>query len=297
MDTLTKYLYQINKKKKFIFLSVLLFFVLGFISVINETPKYSISIVVNQSDEEAKGINPGNIVSLALGQGADNASKFYYDLNEALFSMEVTQSYEKKHQGVRKFFGGFYDNKTNEYNQIWNIGNRLQYIKFYILGVEYNPIPNVYLLNNFIKGTVNLDYDEFADLIYITSITDSPNQIQQLIKDLIKETDNYFKTQERNQINERINFLTGELNSISSISQKDAISKILQNQLLKKSLIGTDELYKIKLVRGIEISEYPVQPNVLFILLLFGMFGFFLAVGYQTIFFIKNEFIWKVSID
>jgi hypothetical protein len=297
MDTLTKYLHQITDKKKSIYLSVLLFFALGFISVINETPKYSMSIAVNQSNEEAQGVNPGNIVSLALGQGASSASKFYYDLSEALFSMEVTQSYDKKHQGVRKFFGGFYDDETNKYNQIWNTANRLQSLKFYLLGVEYNPIPNVYLLNNFIRGTVNVNYDEFADLIYITSITDSPNQTQQLINDLIKETDNYFKIKERNQINERINFLTRELNSISSISQRDAISRILQNQLLKKSLVGTDELYKIKIIRGIEVSEYPVQPNVLFILLLFSMFGFFLAIGYHTIFFIKNEFRWNSSID
>ena len=90
----------------------------------------------------------------------------------------------------------------------------------------------------------------------------------------LKETDNYFKTKEKNQINERINFLSSELSSTSSISQRDAISRILQNQLLKKSLVGTNELYKIKIIRDIEISEYPVQPNVLFILALFSIFGF-----------------------
>ena len=210
MDKLSKYLLEIKRKKKPILLSILLFFILGFFFVINETPKYSISIAVNQNNEESQGINPGNIVSLALGQGGSNASKFYYDLTEAFFSMEVTRSFDSQHDGVRNFFGGFYNEETKEYQQIWNLSTRLQFIKFYLLGIDFNPIPNVYLLNNFIKGTVNINYDEFADLIYITSLTDSPNQIQQLIIDLLKETDDYFKTKEKDQIDERINFLTSE---------------------------------------------------------------------------------------
>ena len=269
MDKLLKYFHEIKSKKKSIFLSILFFFVAGFFFVLNETPKYSINIAVNQNNEESQGINPGKIVSLALGQGSSNASKFYYDLTEAFYSLEVTSSYNKKHQGVKKFFGGFYDEKTKEYSQIWNTANRIQYLKFLILGIDYNPIPNEYLLNNFIKGSVSITYDEFADLIYITSMTVSPDQIKQLIIDLIKETDNYFKTKEKNQIDERINFLANELNSTSSISQRDAISRILQNQFLKKSLVGTNDLYKIKIVRDIEISEYPVQPNVSFLLFLF----------------------------
>ena len=297
MDKLLKYFHEIKSKKKSIFLSILFFFVAGFFFVLNETPKYSINIAVNQNNEESQGINPGKIVSLALGQGSSNASKFYYDLTEAFYSLEVTSSYNKKHQGVKKFFGGFYDEKTKEYSQIWNTANRIQYLKFLILGIDYNPIPNEYLLNNFIKGSVSITYDEFADLIYITSMTDSPDQIKQLIIDLIKETDNYFKTKEKNQIDERINFLANELNSTSSISQRDAISRILQNQFLKKSLVGTNDLYKIKIVRDIEISEYPVQPNVSFLLFLFGMFGFFVMVAYHTLFFLKNEFNWNSEIE
>lgn len=297
MDKLLKYFHEIKSKKKSIFLSILFFFVAGFFFVLNETPKYSINIAVNQNNEESQGINPGKIVSLALGQGSSNASKFYYDLTEAFYSLEVTSSYNKKHQGVKKFFAGFYDEKTKEYSQIWNTANRIKYLKFLILGIDYNPIPNEYLLNNFIKGSVSITYDEFADLIYITSMTDSPDQIKQLIIDLIKETDNYFKTKEKNQIDERINFLANELNSTSSISQRDAISRILQNQFLKKSLVGTNDLYKIKIVRDIEISEYPVQPNVSFLLFLFGMFGFFVMVAYHTLFFLKNEFNWNSEIE
>jgi hypothetical protein len=297
MNKLLKYYLEIKSKKKSIFLSVLFFFVAGFFFVLNETPKYSINIAVNQNSEDSQGVNPGKIVSLALGQGSSNASKFYYDLSEAFYSQEVTTSYDKKHQGVKKFFGSFYDDNTKEYSQIWNMANRIQYLKFLLLGIDYNPIPNEYLLNNFIKGSVSINYDEFADLIYITSMTDSPDQIKQLIIDLIKETDNYFKTKEKNQIDERINFLTSELNSISSISQRDAISRILQNQFLKKSLVGTNDLYKIKIVRDIEISEYPVQPNVLFLLVLFSMFGFFVMIAYHTLLFLKNEFNWISSIE
>ncbi len=297
MDKLSKYFQHLKNKKKSITFSVIVFFILGFFYVLNETPKYSISLAVSQNNEESQAINPNNIVSLALGQGSGSASKFYYDLSEAFFSMEVTRSFNQKHNGVRKFFGAFYDESTDQYRPMWNFSTRLQYIKFLLLGIKFQPIPNIYSLNNYVKGTISINYDEFADLIYITSLTDSPIEIKELIVDFLKETDNYFKTKEKNQINERINFLSSELSSTSSISQRDAISRILQNQLLKKSLVGTNELYKIKIIRDIEISEYPVQPNVLFILALFSIFGFFMAIGFHTFSFAKDEFEWNSSFD
>ena len=113
-----------------------------------------------------------------------------------------------------------------------------------------------------------------------------------MIRELIEETDNFFKKSERNQINERIEFLTSELKSIDSIAQRDAISEILQNQLLKKSLINTKELYKILIVRDIEVSEYPVTPNIMFILFLFLSMGLFLSVGYHSYQFVIQKIEW-----
>ena len=64
---------------------------------------------------------------------------------------------------------------------------------------------------------------------------------------------------------------------------------ILQNELLKKSLIDSGAYYKFKTVRGFEMSEYPVYPNFMFILLLFGFFGFFGSLAYKILIFVVKS--------
>ena len=54
----------------------------------------------------------------------------------------------------------------------------------------------------------------------------------------------------------------------------------------KKSLIDSGANYKFKTVRDFEMSEYPVYPNFMFILLLFASFGFFGSLAYKLLLFI-----------
>jgi LPS O-antigen subunit length determinant protein (WzzB/FepE family) len=283
----------LKARYKSIFIFTVLSFVFGCIYVALSTPEYSVTVAINQKSDQQEALNSSSIVSLALGQSGQNASKFYYEFSEALFSMEVTENYEKKNDAINKFFGSFYNKSTNEYDPIWNFSTRLNSIKFFLLGVPYKPVPNIYLLNSLIRGSISVQYDEYADLLYLTAYTGSPDQIKKMIRALIEETDNFFKKSERNQINERIEFLTAELKSIDSIAQRDAISEILQNQLLKKSLINTKELYKILIVRDIEVSEYPVTPNIMFILFLFLSMGLFLSVGYHSYQFVIQKIEWN----
>ena len=294
---LSKYLSKLRAVYRSVIISVFIFFLIGFFYALNKTPLYEVSLAINQNNEESQGINPNTIVSLALGQNAGNASKFYYELSEAMYSMEVTKNYQENHDGLKNFYGGYLDEKLGEYSPIWNTPNRLAYLKFSLLGVDYNPVPNLYLLNSFIKGSISVNYDEFADLIYINSLTDAPAEISKLIEDILKETDDYFKVIESNKIKARIIFLNQELVSTSSIAQRDAISSILQAQLLKLSLTGTDEFYKIKIIRNLESSEHPVQPNILFLLALFSMFGFMLSVGFHTALFARDEFSWSALVE
>jgi len=281
------YFTTLKLKYRTILLSGLTFFFIGLIYVVNQTPLYEVSIIIDQADEEAKGASTNSFVSMALGQANSNASKFYYQVEEAIFSLRVTKKYEENYDGLNFFYGRFFNKQSGQYSPIWNLSNRLKFIKFKMIGTNYSPVPNTYLLNKFIKQSISVTYDEFADLIYIQSLTSSPEKIGYMIDSLIRETDDYFKLQESSQINERISFLTEELSKISSISQREAITSILEGQLLKKALIGTNELYKIKIVRGIESSEYPVQPNILFLVSLFTVFGLLIS----TMYFILTSYI------
>lgn len=290
---LIKYYSWIKSRYKSIFAITFLFFLLGCIDIAFTTPEYSVSIAINQKTEQQEGLNSNSIVSLALGQTGQNTSKFYYEFSEAIYSMEVTEKYQEKHQGLKEYFGAYFNESSGNYDPMWNLSTRLKYLKFLLLGVEYRPVPNTYAMNDLIRASVNVQYDEYADLLYVSAYTGSPEKLQMLIQGLIVEVDNFFKKSERSQINSRVDFLTTELSSTQSIAQRDALTGILQNQLLKKSLINTKELYKILIVRDIEVSEYPVTPNIIFLLSLFISMGLFLGIGYHSYRFVSREIEWS----
>jgi len=292
------YLKYLQKKQKRIFYTSVAFFILGFIFLLFENPKYDVSIIVNQTGDEGYANNTGGsaLISLALGKEA-SASQFYYDFKEALYSREVTKLYDNKHQGMKIFFGNLYDEKTDTFRPIRNLGSILRTIKLFFIGVDYDSRPNLFTLNDHIKATVSVNYDKFADSISVSSSTSNPKLIGSLIESLIIETDNFFKMQERDVIQAKITFLIEELKVSQSISQRDAISQILKGQLLKQALVNTDSLYKLKIVRGLEISQFPTSPNLSFILLLFTVFGFMASAGFYTARYIHIYTDWESFFD
>lgn len=287
--TLSQYYEYLKRSKRSIALTLLIFIFLGIIYILNAQPQYLVSIAINQKTEQQENMSSNSLVSLALGGSSQSGSKFYHEVFEVMFSMDVTAKFEENHGGLTDFFGDLYNESLKTYDPLWNLSTILQKIKFTLLGVPYNPIPNLYFLNEVIRGSINIRYDEYADMIYISSFTSSPLIIEKLINGIIIETDNSMKRSEKDELEERINFLLEELSMTSSIEQSKALSGILENQLLKKSLINTNSLYKILIVRGLETSEYPVKPNIFFLLALFTIFGFFLSIAFHTTKFITNE--------
>jgi hypothetical protein len=286
-----KYYNYIKDCYKSILLTLLVFLLLGILYIFNSSPQYLVSVAIDQKTETQGDLGSSSLLS-ALGGGSPNGSKFYYQIKEVMYSMEVTKRFEENHGGLNDYFGSLFDESTQTYKPLWNLNTFLKKIKFFFLGVPYEPIPNLHFLNQVVRGTVNIRFDDFAELIYISSYTSSPSLTSKLINGLILETDSSMKSSEKFELDERIKFLIQELGITSTIEQREALSQILENQLLKESLINTNALYKIVIVRDLEVSEYPVKPSLNFIMSLFLMLGLLASIGFHTIKFIIKEFFW-----
>jgi capsule polysaccharide export protein KpsE/RkpR len=279
----------IQKNIKFIFISTLITTSLGFINVLTETPKYDVSAVIAANiEEERAGISSSSLVANLVGGSPKKA--FIFEFEETIFSLDVAKQLDEKENLLFKVFEELYDEKTQSYTQIVNLDARLKKIKFWFYGIDYKPVPNHFMLRDYLKNLVSVDYDEFSGLITISSLTSNPEATQEMIKILLRETDNSFKNNDKSNTNAKIDYLYVELSKAKEVKQIAAISEILRSELLKKSLIGSRADYKFRTVRGFEMSEYPVYPNFMFMILLFSAFGFFGSLAYKMLLFIVKSF-------
>ena len=277
----------IRKSIKFIFISTLITTSLGFLKVINETPKYDVSAVIAANIEDERVGSSSVLVASLVGGSTKKA--FIFEFEETIFSLDVAKRLDEKENLLFKIFGELYDEKTQSYTEIVNLDARLKKIKFWFYGIDYKSVPNHFMLRDYLKGSVSVIYDDFAGLITISSLTSNPEATQEMIKILLRETDNSFKNNDKSNTNAKIDYLYVELSKAKEVKQIAAISELLRSELLKKSLIDSRADYKFRTVRGFEMSEYPVYPNFAFIILLFGAFGFFCSLAYKMLRFIVKS--------
>jgi len=267
----------------------LFFFIVGLFLTLLTEPKYDLDIIITKADQDslAQSQSGSSLISLALAADLTAGSKFFYDFRENFFSNDVTRLYDQEFGGMSKLFS--FNKESNTYEPIKNLDTALKSIKYFLLGVEYSRVPSISTLNNFINGSISFRYDKSADNIIISAQTSNPQFIKQLILDLLKTTDNYYKYKEESTIDLKINYLNDQLQTAQSISQRDAISQILKSQMLKYALIKSDSLYKFNVVRDLQISNYPTSPNIAFNLALFALAGLFLGLIYNTFIFAKKH--------
>jgi len=277
----------IRKSIKFIFISTLITTSLGFLKVINETPKYDVSVVIANIEDEGAGMGSSSLVASLVGGSTKKA--FIFEFDETIFSLDVAKRLDEKENLLFKIFEELYDEKTQSYTEIVNLDAILKKIKFWFYGIDYKSVPNHFMLRDYLKGSVSVRYDDFSGLITISSLTSNPEVTQEMIKFLLRETDNSFKNNDKSNTNAKIDYLYVELSKAKEVKQIAAISELLGSELLKKSLIDSRADYKFRTVRGFEMSEYPVYPNFAFIILLFGAFGFFGSLAYKLLLFIVKS--------
>jgi len=276
-EILLSYLF---KNLKFVFISTLLTTILGFIYLLNETPKYDVSTIISaNNDEDNASLGSNGIVANLVGVGKKKA--LIYEFEKTIYSLDVAKRLDEQDDLLFKVFGDFYDEESKSYKEIINYLVILQKIKFWFYGIEYKAVPNHFMLRDYLQNSVSIQYDEFSELITVSSLTTNPYATEEMIRNLLRETDKLFKEIDKSNTDAKIDYLYLELSKSKEVNQIAAISGILQNELLKKSLIDSKADYKFRTVRGFEMSEYPVYPNFMFILALFAFFGFFGSTAYK----------------
>ena len=276
-----------KKSWKFILISTFIITFVGFIYAITETPEYEVSTIVtaNRDGDQSAPIGKG-IVKQVFG-GIDSDYSFYSTFKETFYSIDATEALNNKENTLFKIYGSLYDEKNNNYKEIVNLRNKLKKIKWRFYGIDFEERPNIYMLNNFIRGNLKLEYSERNLFIDISSLTCDPKMMQSLMEGLLQASDQLFKSRDKVAVDAKIEYLYAELKRNQDVAITSSIATLLQSQLLQRALIDSSGAsYKFKEVRGFETSEYPVYPNFTFLIALFSAFGLIISLGYKTYYFV-----------
>ena len=274
--------YYYKKKWKFLLISSAIMAFIGFLYILIQTPKHDVSVILKANEESQQSILSGSGVINSLVGGRDSSRLFSHTFKETFYSLEAAKNLDTKKNVIFKIYGDLYDESEEEYREIYNLNTILQKI----IGISYQYKPNIYMLNQYIKGTINIEYIPSSNFLVVSSLSSNPSFTKELIETLLIETDNLFKSRDKYEIDAKISYLYDELDKSKEVVQINSVSRLLQSELLKRSLIDSGTTYKFKITRDFEISEYPTYPNFFFLFLLFTFFGFFGSLVYQTYIFI-----------
>lgn len=287
MEVELKALWSYYKKKwKFLMISSLSMALIGFIYILNQTPKHDVSVILKANEESQQSVLSSSGVINSLVGGRDSSKLFSHSFRETFYSLEAAKKLDDKKNVIFKIYGDLYDESEEDYREIYNLNTIIQKIKFWFIGISYQYKPNIYMLNDYIKGTVNIEYIPSSNFIVVSSLSSNPSFTKELIETLLIETDNLFKSRDKYELDAKVSYLYDELDKSKEVVQINSVSRLLQSELLKRSLIDSGTTYRFKITRDFEISEYPTYPNFFFLFLLFTSFGFFGSLAYQTYIFI-----------
>ena len=160
---------HLSESLKFILTSTLLATLIGFVYVINETPKYKVSTIITANmDDDKVGLGSNAIVASLAGQSAKKP--FIYEFERTIFSLDVTKRLDENENLLFKIFKDFYDEETKAYTPINNMDSRLKKIKFWFYGIDYKSVPNYFMLRDYIQGSVNVVFNDFSGMIDISFV-------------------------------------------------------------------------------------------------------------------------------
>ena len=287
MEVEFKALWSYYKKKwKFLMISSLFMALIGFMYILYQTPKHDVSVILKANEDSQQSILGGSGVISSLVGGSNATKVFSHSFKETFYSLEATKNLENKKNYIFRIYGDLYDESEGDYREIYNLDSILKKIKFWFIGISYQYKPNIYMLNDYIKATISVKYVSVTNFLVVSSLSSNPSFSKEVIETMLIETDNLFKSRDKYELDAKISYLYDELDKSKEVEQINSVSRLLQTELLKRSLIDSGATYRFKIIRDFEISEYPTYPNFSFLFLLFTFFGFFGSLAYQTYIFI-----------
>ena len=280
-------LFQILWRGKFIVFSILvLSIVCSSVYLRFAERTYSVKAVFRPVVEATGGQNLSGLSGLASFANVSVPTSSSADFNTyqlLLFSEEVAKKVFTNRELVRKIFQVEWSSDTGSFVApvIGRLGDMKQLVKSVITGAEkgkYIP-PNPKRLSMLMAGLFNISVDKKTGFIYITTTTNNPDLISEIISKVTQETDNLLKERFFSTAEDTLEFYYQKLLTSRSPEHREALAKLISAEDQKLMLASKSNNFVAEPLTVPSVSLYPISPKPVRVLGIGFVLGILLGAG------------------
>lgn len=222
------------------------------------------------------GIGGGSTASLASrvlgGGGSAGKSDSYQDFQQVLPSTRLAQTLLNRDQFVQSVFAGRWDAEAHQWKRPGALGKFKATIKTY-LGIPVGEQPTVDDVDRFLDSRLKVSKTSQASggllgglspYVQVSFAYSDPQQAERLLSQILSETDQIIRDDQRRNVKARINFLRGELaREALAVDERTALIAILSDQEHVLAMIEADQHFATTWIIPPYASQTPTSPSSL----------------------------------
>ena len=226
--------------------------------------------------------NVGNLLGMDIG-GSSNSN--YEKFKELLFSVRAAEIFISQKDPRPALYGKNFDPKTESFKR-FGFSYYLKKVIYFLIGREYVVRPDKNSLAGFINDQVLLSIDRKTQFITLIMFSEDPDFAVSFMNDLVQITDNTLKIQEREVLEESVDYLRTKLSEVSIDRHRAAIAGAITAQMIELSLIQNNTPFAAEFIERPKSSVLPAKPlittnAIIFILLSLLISTTFLVIQNQ----------------
>ena len=272
------------KKKGLTTHFVFLFFsgILFYLFLVFSDKEYQITATLAPVDMQSYGQqslslgNVGNLLGMDIG-GSSNSN--YEKFKELLFSVRAAEIFISQEDPRPELYGKNFDEETESFRRL---GIRY-YIKkaiYFLIGRNYVVQPDANSLSGFINDEVLMSVDRKTQFITLIMFSEDPIFAKSFMNDLVRITDNTLKIQEREVLDESVNYLRNKLSEVSIDRHRAAIAGAITAQMIELSLIQNNTPFAAEFIERPKSSVLPAKPLIITNAIIFILLSLLVSTSY-----------------
>ena len=226
--------------------------------------------------------NVGNLLGMDIG-GSSNTN--YEKFKELLFSVRAAEIFISQKDPRPALYGNNFDEKTQSFKRL-GLGYYLRKVIYFFIGRNYVVFPDENSLAGYINDEVLMSVDRKTQFITLIMFSEDPAFAKSFLSDLVRITDNTLKIQEREVLEESVEYLRNKLSDVSIDRRRAAIAGAITAQMIELSLIQNNTPFAAEFIERPKSSVLPAKPlitsnAIIFVLLSLLASTFYLVIQAQ----------------